>query len=453
MQLASVTVKGLFGVFDHDVPLTRRDRVTIIHSPNGYGKTTVLRLIDAVFNSRNQILRSIPFAQLAIQFDDRSRLVVSKAPALKSGGERITVSYRRRGQDLKEYALPTPDQARRGYPFEFLERYVPELERVDKDVWHYLPTGETYTFEEAVERFGLADAFREPRRDTPDWLKGVRTSVHVRLIDTQRLQRPPTVSERRTRDSSPRVAIAAYAVDLSHLIQSRLAQSATLSQSLDRTFPARVVNRQGPVELTDDELRHELATLEKRRTELREAGLLDTELESEFQIPHDIDEHTKAILSVYVEDVKQKLSTFSDVAARVDLLKRIINSRFLYKEMVVSRERGFFFRTPDDKTVSPQDLSSGEQHELVLLYELLFKVESPALILIDEPEISLHVLWQRAFLKDLQEVAALGDFNVILATHSPQIIGNRSDLTVELRGPIGAHVESDEPGSGGRATP
>ena len=443
MQIARVTVTGLFGVFDHDVPLTRNERVTIIHSPNGYGKTTLLRLVDAVFNSRNQYLRSVPFAGLTIHFDDRSRLLVSKAPTSKGGIERIAFGYRSRGQQTKEYLLPTPGRARRSYPTEFVERYVPGLERVERDLWQYLPTGEVYTFEEIADRFGLPEPSHEPRRDAPDWLREVRARVHVRLIDTQRLQRPVRIATRVQHESASKVAVAAYADDLAHLIQSKLAASATLSQSLDRTFPARVVSQRAPVGLTDDELRDQLTTLEKRRTELREAGLLDTELESDFQIPRDIDEHTKAVLSVYVEDVKQKLSTFNDLAARTDLLKRIVNGRFLYKEMIISKERGFFFRTPEDKMVSPQDLSSGEQHELVLLYELLFKVENPALILIDEPEISLHVAWQRAFLKDLQEVAALGDFNVVLATHSPQIIGNRSDLTIELQGPMGALVGLD----------
>lgn len=83
----------------------------------------------------------------------------------------------------------------------------------------------------------------------------------------------------------------------------------------------------------------------------------------------------------------------------------------------------------------PEKLSSGEQHELVLLYELLFKVESGSLILIDEPELSLHVGWQLEFLRDLQEVSRLAGLDVLVATHSPQIINDRWDLTVQLEGP------------------
>ena len=68
-------------------------------------------------------------------------------------------------------------------------------------------------------------------------------------------------------------------------------------------------------------------------------------------------------------------------------------------------------------------------------YELLFRTKPNALILIDEPELSLHVAWQVEFLKDLERVIKLSSFDVILATHSPQIINNRWDLTKELEGP------------------
>ncbi|HEY4033298.1 MAG TPA: AAA family ATPase, partial [Ktedonobacteraceae bacterium] len=80
-------------------------------------------------------------------------------------------------------------------------------------------------------------------------------------------------------------------------------------------------------------------------------------------------------------------------------------------------------------------LSSGEQHELVLFYELLFKVAPGSLILIDEPELSLHIVWQKQFLQDVQKVTQLSDIDILIATHAPSIIHNRWDLTVGLEEP------------------
>lgn len=444
MRITRVRVDGLFGVFDHDVPLNDAERVTIMYGPNGYGKTMLLRLVDAVFNNRNSVLLSIPFKSVTVEFDrPRTSLVVSRAADGKEATERVSFALKRPGRALPEYTVPHIDAARAGLPLDYVESLIPGLDRVTRTSWRYLPTGEILGVDEVIDRFAdemgpIVREFRLERR--PKWLDELRDEVRVRLIDTLRLQqRSPT--PRRPRDlEAQRIvpAVAAYADDLAKLIQAKLAESATLSQSLDRSFPARVVAAVGEGvarDVSDEQLRDELAKLERRRSDLREAGLLDTEMASEFQVPHALDESTKAILSVYVQDVKQKLSVFDDLAARTDLFKRIVNARFQYKEMVVSRDEGYAFRAPNGARLLPQHLSSGEQHEVVLLYDLLFKVSAPSLILIDEPELSLHVAWQQAFLRDLQDVARLGDFDVLLATHSPQIISDRFDLTVELHGP------------------
>jgi predicted ATP-binding protein involved in virulence len=131
---------------------------------------------------------------------------------------------------------------------------------------------------------------------------------------------------------------------------------------------------------------------------------------------------------------------FSKFAQKIEVFQRIVNQRFNYKTLVINPNSGFIFKTAQDEIISPIDLSSGEQHELVMLYELLFKVKPGSLILMDEPEISLHVGWQVNFLKDLQEITEVADIDILIATHSPSLIHDRWDLTVELQGKTHATV-------------
>ena len=77
-------------------------------------------------------------------------------------------------------------------------------------------------------------------------------------------------------------------------------------------------------------------------------------------------------------------------------------------------------------------LSSGEQHEIILLVDLLFSIPQGAVVLIDEPEISLHVAWQIAFLPDVRRIADLVGFKFIVATHSPQIINDEWEHATRL---------------------
>jgi predicted ATP-binding protein involved in virulence len=187
--------------------------------------------------------------------------------------------------------------------------------------------------------------------------------------------------------------------------------------------------------LSIDELKKRLAALEQKRRALESTGLLEEEQGGRFEMPETIDPTTQNTLSVYVQDNERKLGVFDAIAAKIDLLRQTVDHHFLYKTMIINKESGFLFAAKSGRPLSPTNLSSGEQNQLVLLYELLFKVKSNSLILIDEPEISFHVAWQLQFLKDLQQIIRLSEFDVLIATHSPQVINDRWDLTVELNGP------------------
>ncbi|EPJ9971462.1 AAA family ATPase, partial [Acinetobacter baumannii] len=95
-------------------------------------------------------------------------------------------------------------------------------------------------------------------------------------------------------------------------------------------------------------------------------------------------------------------------------------------------KKGFFFETDVGDPLNLTQLSSGEQHQIVLLYELIFKANENVLVLIDEPELSLHVAWQKEFLNDLTKIIEIQNMPIVIATHSPQIIDSKWDLTVDL---------------------
>ena len=450
MQIKQISVNNLFGIFNHVIPLNTSERITIIHSPNGFGKTAMLRLLNGFFNSRYLVFRTTPFTKFRVDFSDGSRIEVIK---------KLEISEKQKNKDNIIFDIYTNDSSPKsfplkiaknqqdlGFPVDIIDEVVPELRRIGSRIWRYLPTGEDLSLDEVLE--GFEDVFPMRKlREEPEWLEKLKSSIHIRLIESQRLLNF-TASNRSARSYSNTTnsmlpTVSAYSDEIAKLIKAKLSEYGTTSQSLDRTFPARVVKQSPSPELTDEKLRRQLNDLEKIRSRLIEVGLLDKDETSDFQIqPQAIDSSTKNMLSVYVEDVEKKLSVFSEIASKIDLLRRIINSKFAYsyKEMNFSKEKGFIFKTlyphsPSNKgTLSPTDLSSGEQHELVLLYELLFKVKPNSLVLIDEPELSLHVGWQSQFLQDLKEITDLADLDVLMATHSPDIIQDRWDLTVELKG-------------------
>lgn len=449
MRIKQISVSGLFGIFDHVIPLNMDERITVIHGPNGFGKTAMLRILNGFFNSRYSDLQTIPFSKFCVEFDDGSNVEIIKNIDNSKETENNFVFNFHDNHDNNNVDRTNFQPKRRpdieNIPLSILDDYIPELERIAPKKWLYTPTQENLSLEEVLERFGDSLGIKFKSEAEPEWFEKLKKNIYIRLIESQRLLNLFPNRPFKSDDRTPSIlsTVSAYSYELAKLMQDKFKEYGTISQSLDRSFPMRVVKQQLSPDITNEQLRNQLNELEETRSRLIEVGLLDQDENSEFQIqPHDIDESTKNALSVYVEDVEKKLNVFTEIATKINLLKGIINNKFSYKKINFSKEKGFIFTTlynsslSDSKTLSATDLSSGEQHELVLLYELLFKVEPNSLVLIDEPELSLHVSWQVQFLKDLQEITKLADLDILIATHSPDIIQDRWDLTVELKGPV-----------------
>lgn len=453
MKIQQISVKGLFGIFDHVIPLNLDEHITIIHGPNGFGKTVMLRMLSGLFNRRYASLLKIPFTQFQIQFETESYIELVNTVD-KYEKKCLVITLYKSTVAVESYTFQDSEtqlqkKSQTESQVDWLDEIVPGLQRINFEQWLYLPTGEILSFGEVLERFNHLIPSRGISDEEPEWLSNLRSGVHVCLIESHRLLNIlPNRDPRTYYTYSPMLpTVSIYSIEMAAKITSALAEYGSVSQSIDREFPAKfssIISKSSPITLTDEQLLQRLNELEEKRLKLIELGLLNKDESPNFQVQSlTIEESTRNVLAVYVEDVEKKLSVFSDISSKIDLLRRIINRKFAYsyKEMNFNKEKGFVLKTlyhpaiANGKSLSPTDLSSGEQHELVLLYELLFKVQPNSLVLIDEPELSLHVGWQSQFLQDLQEITKLADLDILMATHSPDIIQDRWDLTVELKGP------------------
>src|SRR5579859_2625536 len=440
-RIQQVSVTNLFGIFNHTIPLKMDEHITIIHGPNGFGKTMMLKLLRALFSPVDQLsqsyelLEDIPFDEFRVDFEDNTSFWVSKPSRSYKLTEKVyavkrEVIFQATGKGphplrlkplLKESGIASTEVTINGART--------RIDRIDSDTWR-IDTGEILSSEDVLGRFGnqLFTEYPGTIKDTPNWLADMRKSVPIRFIETQRLLSS-------TKGIEPEYTVTEDSGHVIEVIEKKLAESVTLSQALDRTFPKRAISSTAQqLQVTEDELLDKLQKLEQKRSHLMTIGLLDQAKGTESLIDSDqgIEETTKAVLAVYAEDTEQKLGIFDELAQKIDLLTKIINDHFLYKTMAINKEKGLVFTTENGTNLPLEDLSSGEQHELVLFYDLLFRVTPGSLVLIDEPEVSLHVVWQERFLKAIGKVTNLTDIDVIIATHSPDIINDRRDLMVKL---------------------
>ncbi len=440
MKIQQVSVSKLFGLFDHIIPLNSEDRITLLLGENGLGKTIILKMIDGIFNRRYSIFNEIPFGLFEIKFDDDRFIEVSKE---SNGSNESKLIVRGPYANEKPFNMTPQSIKNLSAIIRDLERHMPELLQAERNLWVNRVTDEMLTIDDMVEYYGrfFGSARSVSRQRTPDWLEEIQKQLNIEFIQTNRLSINTSAKLGRAsgspRRNHPGDSVDEYSQDLASKIRDALTKSAEISSSLDSTFPSRLmksISQDAAPPFSEEELREELRKLQIKRADLTDAGLLDRDM-ADVQIPDQrVEGFTLNALSIYISDAKEKLQVFDDLLRRVDLFRDIIKRRFLYKTLSVSKQEGFVFKSGDSK-IPLGSLSSGEQHEIVLLYELLFRVQPDSLILIDEPEISLHIAWQQEFLRDLLQITKISEFDALIATHSPDIIHDRWDLTVNLQGP------------------
>lgn len=86
------------------------------------------------------------------------------------------------------------------------------------------------------------------------------------------------------------------------------------------------------------------------------------------------------------------------------------------------REANEIILAQQDERLTPYQLSSGEKQMLVILLTVLVEDAQPTVLFMDEPEVSLHVEWQKQLIDLITELNP--NVQVILTTHSPAVIMN-----------------------------
>ena len=119
-----------------------------------------------------------------------------------------------------------------------------------------------------------------------------------------------------------------------------------------------------------------------------------------------------------------------DIFASLRLYEETVNSFLEDKTIAVDESDGLKIELFSKSELNWQDLSSGEKQILILLTEVLLEANESVVYIADEPELSLHVTWQEKLLESL--VTLGGQKQIIVATHSPDIVGKFRDNVITL---------------------
>ena len=424
MQISRLQIKNLYDQYNYDIDFNseEKEQITILTGPNGYGKTTILRILKSLNPKSLYYFYVIKFSEIIISFDNNTIL-------------NITQNYK------------TEVESRSAID------YKDELEKEVRFIWNKA-TGEPVThfvynrtnIEKARRTYKFLRGTYSRRRMFEDLTNREKEEI---LLDNEEFNEyiakangqeqflmqlealrscyiPSNRIYNEAHEENDELPIEKVREALKDKMKNARFDYLIHSQRTDSIFIKKVLG--SVYEDCSLSSYNELkADVEKKMN-----TIVKYKLAEKVEIP-EYNEENKAILFVYLKGLKEKFSKFSTILEKTNLFHKMLTSKgFANKSIEISPQHGFIFKSDNGDIIDGYKLSSGEQNEIIMLYRLIYEVPDQGLLLIDEPENSLHVAWQKTIVDDMKEIASVKRLQIIIATHSPSIVSNGISISKDL---------------------
>ena len=122
---------------------------------------------------------------------------------------------------------------------------------------------------------------------------------------------------------------------------------------------------------------------------------------------------TQKIIKMSLKSKENTSLVFAPIEQFLNILKEFITDKdfvFLGGALFIDNAHG---------PIKQESLSSGEKQLLILFIETLLQREQQYIFITDEPELSLHIQWQRNIIPAIKKLNP--NAQIIAATHSPEV--------------------------------
>lgn len=440
-EIISIKVNNLYGFLNHSIQL-REDGSTIIYGPNGSGKTTFLKIIYALFDKNFESLFAFEFESIEIGYADGDVLKIDK---LEVEGSNELSAMAARSELVRD--LPENLKKRNGFSTKFIFYiWIDDGFQEVISLFQYEILGFLKKSSWIFESFFLKEKFKKTFEIDNDDDKAEKKKIFDELLERYinhhdfyfiDINRTINIDvlKRDDKDLTDLYKVKSYANELSNIIKYAVAKSEETTEKSNKSFPQRMIESfrsQDTKEVNEVDIREKYEKTQKEIDKIIKMGLLFRE--NNISLPDEdvmLSDNELTVLSIYLSDLNRKIELYTDIVNKIEVFKDIVGKKIRNKTMHINMDKGFYFRS---KFTNPEEdlkldlLSSGEQHQISLFYQLIFLAQNSTFFLIDEPEISLHVDWQRGFLNGLQKISKIRNHRFLIATHSPQIINGNLDL-------------------------
>lgn len=410
MKLKEFYIEGLFDLYNHTIDFTNQSasdngaNVIMIYGKNGVGKTTILRMIDGFMTLNFDEFRKSKFKSAHLVFSNSNIIKVSKINLDKQSY--LEVSYKSGKQNLK---------ARLNVDENFVDT---DENFLNKNIFiaKYRQDLENFTYE-------FIDTERLIKRNIKDEI------INERYEGRQKIRKYVKNGKSSFLNDKIRDFIKDSQINSSHYFRTN--EPDLFEKVLEN------IDNQPYINYLDISKR--LTALEKFEKNYKFNRLkLSTDnwdyKKIKNKVEQSIDNQLKLnIIWAYINVYEAKIIELANLANRLLVFENSLNNYLTDKKIEIT-SKGFEIHLDNSgkDEIFEQDLSTGEYHLLYLTVLALCTKVRGSVIAIDEPEMSMHITWQRKLVNTLTTIASNATPQMIFATHSPDIAENYSNsLTTE----------------------
>jgi predicted ATPase len=428
-----VEVEDLFGLYtyrlEEKASSSNPSRLFILYGDNGSGKTTILKLIfNLLSGADNQghrtFLARTPFLRLSVLLDDGSLITAQRDSGQLLGAYRIIIQRRRK----KILEIPVAVN----------EDNIVKIDDQDAEKWAQLIA--------EMSSFNLALYYLSDDRRT-------RTSLYSAGYDAPEFSEEyiyesigRQVRRARKKDEDPGERVLNLALRrVEDWFRDQAIRGSSEGEANVNTIYSDIVRRiararGSKVKVDDkgiDSLNEALGEIELRSRAFSSYGLM-----SPLELREVVDGLAASggetrqimfnVLTPYMNGLKARLDALQRLKEIIEIFVGSVNSFFTNKDVVFTVADGIRIVARNGQLLAPPMLSSGERQILLLFCNVITARGQASVFIIDEPEISLNIKWQRRLIDALLLCAKDSAVQFIIATHSVELLAQHKASVVRL---------------------
>lgn len=449
--ISRIRVEDLFGLYTYELPPKGElSNAAIFYGDNGVGKSTLLRLVFHLLSpadnrGHRSALYEADFARLIVTLVSGIRLEASfqREPPEKvlnleiaKGGRRLALwQYRPKARRVEAGSfVASLDSSGR--------IVLPQSASPKNPGGENVPIGEKAYLSALKEHVPTLFILNADRRLDSDTVADPSDEVELRRV--MHYGEPRRINELvgRSREVALSQALSTagrwisrkaviganqgsmnvhsvYEGVLKHLLSPSSKREITVSAEKVAELQRQFAN----IEMrTEEHARYELAT-HLSTTDFRKA--LSRPDKKKNQLAADL-------LTPYIKSLERRLEEVDPIYQMIDRFVMTLN-RFLHDKVITFKlSQGFSIVNRINVHLTPAQLSSGEQQLLLLFCYVLSAREQASVFMIDEPEISLNIKWQRQLIQSLLDITTDASIQFIFASHSMELLAQHRNRVVKL---------------------